>query len=329
MATIDRTTPPPHAPAERARRGAPGSRAAPRVIEFRGVSKLYRARRRRPRGRHVRRPPRRVRVPRRLHGLGQVDAHAPAHQGARAHRAARSASPAATSPTSTARRSRTTAATSASSSRTSSCCPTARCYDNVAYALQVTGGIAQGDPREGAGHPAPHRPVARSSTTTPTSSRAASSSASRWRARSSTTRRCCWPTSRPATSTPRRRSGSCSCSTGSTAPAPRSSSPRTTRTMVDRMRRRVIELESGRIIRDEAAGLYAPSDETHRRVRRAACAASRRPRQRRAGDDRERPPRRRVRRRDRAMSSASSSGRRCARSSATRSRSSPRWPRCS
>ena len=76
--------------------------------------------------------------------------------------------------------------------------------------------LAQGDPREGARHPAPHRPGHEAAPPTPTSSPAASSSASRWRARSSTTRRCCWPTSRPATSTPRRRSGSCSCSTAST-----------------------------------------------------------------------------------------------------------------
>ena len=46
------------------------------------------------------------------------------------------------------------------------------------------------DPRQGAGHPAPHGPAAPSCTTTPTSSPAASSSASRSRARSSTTRRC-------------------------------------------------------------------------------------------------------------------------------------------
>ena len=38
-----------------------------------------------------------------------------------------------------ARRSRTTGATSAWSSRTSSCCPNRTVYDNVAYALQVTG----------------------------------------------------------------------------------------------------------------------------------------------------------------------------------------------
>jgi cell division transport system ATP-binding protein len=32
--------------------------------------------------------------------------------------------------------------------------------------------------------------------------------------------------------------------------------------MVDRMRRRVIELSEGRIVRDEATGLYAPRDMT-------------------------------------------------------------------
>ena len=99
--------------------------------------------------------------------LGQVDDDAAADQGDRADRRRRSASPAATSPRSRASRSRTTAATSAWSSRTSSCCRTARCYDNVAYALQVTGGTRTRDPRQGAGHPAPDRPLDRSSTTIP------------------------------------------------------------------------------------------------------------------------------------------------------------------
>ena len=83
------------------------------------------------------------------------------------------------------------------------------------------GRLAQADPRDAAGHPAPDRASRRSCTTTPTSSPAASSSASPSRARSPATRRCCWPTSRPATSTRRRRSGSCSCCTASTAPARR------------------------------------------------------------------------------------------------------------
>ena len=127
-----------------------------------------------------------------------------------------------------ARRSRTTAATSAWSSRTSSCCRTGRstttsptrCRSRAARAARSATRC-----RTSCASPASRR----SCTTTPTSSRAASSSASRSRARSSTTRRCCWPTSRPATSTPRRRSGSCSCSTGSTARARPWSSRRTTR----------------------------------------------------------------------------------------------------
>ena len=37
--------------------------------------------------------------------------------------------------------------------------PNRTVHDNVAYALQVTGALAQGDPRQGARHPAPDRPV--------------------------------------------------------------------------------------------------------------------------------------------------------------------------
>ncbi len=87
---------------------------------------------------------------------------------------------------------------------------------------------ALADPPQDAGDPAPRRPAVEDPQLSRTSSPAASSSASRSRAPSSTTRRSCSPTSRPATSIPRRRSGSCSCSTGSTAPArPSWSSPTT------------------------------------------------------------------------------------------------------
>ena len=227
--------------------------------------------RHRPRGRDVQRPPRRVRLPRRLDRLGQVDDHAAA--------ASRSSSrPAGTIRVAgrdlerdrRARRSRTTAATSASSSRTSSCCPTARCTTTSPTRCRSPARTRKEIRAKVPGHPAPDRPVAPSCTTTPTSSPAASSSASPWRARSSTTRRCCWPTSRPATSTPRRRSGSCSCSTASTAPARPSSSPRTTAHMVDRMRRRVIELQGGPHRPRRGERPATPARAEHRRVRRAA-----------------------------------------------------------
>ena len=78
--------------------------------------------------------------------------------------------------------------------------------------------LALGDPQEGAGRSAPGRPCRQGEELSPTSSRAESSSASRSPVPSSTTRRCCSPTSRPATSTPTPPSGSCRCSTGSTAP---------------------------------------------------------------------------------------------------------------
>ena len=47
-------------------------------------------------------------------------------------------------------------------------------------------------------------------------------------------------------------------------------------TMVDRMRRRVLELSRGRIIRDEAAGLYA-RDETTREFAQRLRSPSTRP----------------------------------------------------
>ena len=59
------------------------------------------------------------------------------------------------------------------------------------------------------------------------------------------------------TSIPTRPSGSCSCSTASRAPGRRSRWSRTTGEMVDKMRRRVIALEAGRLVRDERRGGYS------------------------------------------------------------------------
>jgi cell division transport system ATP-binding protein len=47
--------------------------------------------------------------------------------------------------------------------------------------------------------------------------------------------------------------------------------------MVDRMRRRVLELSRGRIIRDEAAGLYAREESTREFARRMRAPSVRPP----------------------------------------------------
>ena len=73
------------APVARPQKAAPG-RSGSSVIEFRGVSKHYAARRHRPRSGHVLDRPRGVRVPRRQHRIGQVDRDAAADQGTRADR---------------------------------------------------------------------------------------------------------------------------------------------------------------------------------------------------------------------------------------------------
>ena len=99
--------------------------------------------------------------------------------------------------------------------------PNRTAAENVAYALKVQG-EATVDPQEGARGARDGRPLAQDGVPRPTSSPAASSSASRSRARSSTTRRSSSATSRPATSTRTPPSGSCSCSTASTAAARRS-----------------------------------------------------------------------------------------------------------
>ena len=135
-------------------------------------------------------------------------------------------------------------------------------YDNVAYALQVIGASRARDPPPGAGDPAPGRPLDQAPQLSRPALRRASSSASRSPAPSSTTRRCCSPTSRAETSTRSPRSGSCSCSTGSTRPARRSLVVTHDREMVDNMRRRVIELYEGRVVRDEVSGGYTEESTT-------------------------------------------------------------------
>ena len=109
------------------------------AVELRDVTVVYPGRQRRPRRGLGDDRARGVRLPRRADRLRQVDLHQAAaardgplpRQGAdrraRHHGSCR------------ARRSPSCAATSASCSRTTSCCPTAPIYDNVAYTLKVIG----------------------------------------------------------------------------------------------------------------------------------------------------------------------------------------------
>ena len=97
--------------------------------------------------------------------------------------------------------------------------PSRTVYENVAYALQVTGSKRK-EIRAKVLDILRLTGLSTKPDNIPTSCRAASSSECRSPARSSTTPRCCWPMSRPETSTPRRASTSCACCTGSTGPAP-------------------------------------------------------------------------------------------------------------
>ena len=126
--------------------------------------------------------------------------------------------------------------------------------ENIAYALRV-----QGESKNSIRRKVPEVMtlvgLADKMNSCPTSSRAASSSASRSRAPSSTIRRCSSATSRPATSIPTRPSASCSFyrinRSGTTILMVTHD-----REMVDKMRRRVIALEDGKLARDERRGGY-------------------------------------------------------------------------
>ena len=102
---------------------------------------------------------RRVRVRRRAHRLRQVDPDQDADPRGRAGQRRGADRRAATSTACRPAAFPICAGASAPCSRTSSCSPTARVYDNVAYALQVTGGGRARDPAQGPRDPAPGRPA--------------------------------------------------------------------------------------------------------------------------------------------------------------------------
>ncbi len=99
--------------------------------------------------------------------------------------------------------------------------PTRTVYDNIAYALQVTGASRKQIRSYAARHPAPDGPLDQAAQLPPPALRrraAARGGGARLRLAPAAA---CWPTSPPATSTRTPRSGSCSCSTASTEPARR------------------------------------------------------------------------------------------------------------
>ena len=121
------------------RRAAQSGAGAASVIEFRGVEKRYDGGDVGLDERDLLDPPRRVRLPRRLDRLGQVDDHAPADQGARADRRR--------DPRRRPRPSEITRKRVPYYRRNIGVVfqdfkllPNRTVYDNVAYALQVTGG---------------------------------------------------------------------------------------------------------------------------------------------------------------------------------------------
>ena len=137
--------------------------------------------------------------------------------------------------------------------------PTKTVWENVAFALEVTG-TPQRKIR-----PAVDRVLALVGLTAqakqiPRSCRAASSSGRPSPAPSSTTPGSSSPTSRPATSTRSSAGRSCSCCCASTSSGVTVLMATHNAEVVTALRRRVVALEEGRIIRDEVGGAYHRED---------------------------------------------------------------------
>ena len=236
--------------------------AAPPVIEFRGVSKRYDSGDIGPRPGDVLGRSRGVRVPRRLDRLRQVDGDAAADQGARADRGydpRRRPRPvrdhAQADPVLPPQRRRRVPGLQAA--------PEPDRVRQRRLRAPGDGRHAPRDPQQGARHPAAHRPLDEApQLPRPAVRRRAAARLDRARVRQP-----------PAAAAGRRadrqpRSGDEHRHHAAALPdqpdrARRCWSRRTIRTMVDKMRRRVLELSRGRIVRDEATGLYA-RDETTR-----------------------------------------------------------------
>ena len=157
--------------------------------------------------------------------------------------------------------------------------PNKTVFENVAFALEVIG-----RPKHVIAAQVPQVldlvGLAKKRDNLPTSSPAASSSESRWPGPSSTARSSSWPTSPPATSTRPPASGSCGCSTGSTAPGPphhrhpRLRHGRPDAPPGDRVRPRAVSRPGPRGLRAGPDGVDHPGSTGRRRSQRRARSGS-------------------------------------------------------